>query len=578
MVAASGITMFAACQPIEPRPLPEGPQNSCDVSACDNYEPSSAARPSCSGSGRCEVSGKPEYPFVLAISVPDSSFFASGRTFLLRSQDLRGNSDTCVAPACFLLPPLVEVGGEYRVAGSTPALVGYPLSGTDVLPARVAYFPAIALDDGTLRDAGEVGLPSAPLFADTVPTAAGTRFLAFAPFGQYLREAMPTRPFDAAFPPVVGPVSVTVEGVRERIIPFFTDSFAVGAPPSSLDDPSGSAHTAFVKRAAGLDGFYTYLRDRKTERRLSSLRPLAGLDAAVRLDTVGQNGPAGALREGIDIVVMPDARWVGMPTLVDRILAGAGFRLEYPDLPSPVSVTGQVDAEGAAAAQVTFVSTRIDVRTPTPSDLVYRTTVRTDAEGRFATVLPPGNYDAFVEPDDRAFAKTRVSTGISATERVVVLRAPRKGVVSGKVRIADGRALSNADVLWGPSVSRRSLSTPWLSPRPGRARTDAEGRYSVALDEGDYDVTVVPQAGSGFPRFVAPRRPVGPNDATLDDLVIVAPTRVAFTMLSPGVQAIGRAVVRAFAFVPSLSGFVEVGQALSDTRGQFELLLGPLPK
>jgi hypothetical protein len=49
-------------------------------------------------------------------------------------------------------------------------------------------------------------------------------------------------------------------------------------------------------------------------------------------------------------------------------------------------------------------------------------------------------------------------------------------------------------------------------------------------------------------------------------------------MKALGGQPVVRAVVRAFAFVSADVGYVEVGQALSDTSGQFELLLGPLPK
>jgi len=573
---------FSACEPIVAQPVLQSARNLCSESECDRYVQSSA-RPTCTGLGRCEVAGNPEYSYVLAISVPDGSFYAPGRTFLVRSRDFRGDLDRCPSPSCFLVPQFVEVNGAYRVGPEVGAQIGYPLVGPVSLPVRVTLFPEIVLDDGTRREAADVGLPSLPAFGEPLgPSADGAtiRFQMFVPFGLYRREVHPTRPFESQFPPLVGALDVGIDGFRgaQNTFPFFSDTFAVGTPPTALDDPTGASHTALVKRAAGLDGFHTYLRDRRTERRLSSLRPLIGTEDAVRLDTLGQNGPDGALREGIDIVVTPDERWIAMPTLVDRILAGAGFRLDYPDLPAPVSVSGQVDAEGAAPGSVTLVSTRIDVSTPTSSDLTYRTVLRTDAAGRFATVLPPGNYEAFVEPDDAAFAKTRISVSVSASDRTLVLRTARRGAVSGKVRIADGRALGNAEVLWAPAVSRRSAAPAWSAPRPGRTRTDDEGRFALPLDEGDYDVTVIPAPGTGFPRFVAPRRPVGPNDATLDDFVVPAPTRVSLSMKSPDGQAIARAVVRAFAYVASGGTYVEVGQTMSDTAGQFELLLGPLPK
>lgn len=578
--ATMAVGLVAACEPIVAESSVSAPRNDCNESACDRYEQTSA-RPTCAGEGRCEVAGNPEYPYVLSVSVPEGSFYSPGRTFLVRSQDFRGDQVECFAPECFVLPHLVDVVGAYRMRSEVAGQVGFPY-GAATLPARVAYFPELVLDDGSRRDAADLGLPSFPIFGSALTSGqGGFGYQTLVPFGPHRREVIPTTPFDGAFPPLVSSTNVGITGYSnldsDGQKPYYEDVFEVGSAPAALDDPSGEAHTANVKRTAGLDGFVAYLRDRGNGRRLSSLRALGGAEAAVRLDTLGQNAENGALRDGIEIVVAPDPRWVGVPTLVDRILAGAGFRLDYPDLPAPIAVTGQIDAAGATPGAIVFVSTRLDVLTATTSDVVYRTTVQTDGEGRFATVLPPGNYEAYVEPSEASFGKTRLSVSVSATDRTLVLRTVRKGNVSGKVRIADGRALANAEVVWAPASARRAVE-PWSAPRPGRTMTDAEGRYSLPLDSGDYDVTVIPRPGSGFPRFVAPRRPIGPDDSTLDDFVVFAPTRVSLTMKSPDRQPITRAIVRAFAYVASGGTFVEVGQTMSDTAGAFELLLGPLPK
>ena len=584
MIAA---VLAVACDPIVADVTSQGPKNSCKDGdeACARYD-QPGPKPSCDKT--CVVLGKPS-SYVLAIAVPESSFFAPGRTFLVRDKGNLGDGPSCGAASCIALPPIVEAAGEYRVTPAVAEQVGYPLGAVEVLPARVAYFPQIALDDGTTREASDVGLPALPIFADirgpTLP-ASSVRFLAFVPLGSYRRVANPTSPFDLAFPPSSISLNVAVEGVRgegSQAIPFFTDRFVIGSGAAALDDPSGESNTAVIRRRTGLDGFYTYLRDRKTERRLSSLRALGGTTVSVRLDTVGENTREGALRDGIDIVVVPDPRWIGVPTLVDRILAGAGFRLDYPDLPPPVPVAGVVDAEGAVPAQVTFVSTGIEVKdAASSSQLLYSTTVRTDAEGRFSTVLPAGTYEAFVEPEDRAraFAKTRVSVTVSATQRAFVLRTRRKPIVSGKVRLSDGRPLSNADLVWAPSAGRTSLAVR-EAPRPARATTDGDGLYAVALDQGEYDLTVIPEVGTGFPRLVLPASLVGPNDTVFKELVVFAPSRIAWTVKAPGGrQSIVRAVVRAFAFVTSPAGdrYVEIGQSMTDENGAFEMLVGPYPK
>jgi hypothetical protein len=579
MSASLGLVLATSCDPVVGSPLTNAPKNQCgnesDVGACERYAQSPiTAKPDCSGQGRCITNGDPRYlSYVLVVSTPSTSFLSPSQTFLVPASIARKAGE-------ITLPNQVEVDGAYRATNETSSLVGSPFNGPGphALPVRPVYFPMIDLDDGTRVEARDVGLPESPTFAEGQYGGLGAvSFRAFLPAGPYRRVVAPLAPYSRAFPPVSTDLRVAVtEGSG-----VFADLVTVGEGATVLDDPTSDSHTAKVKREAGLEGFVVFLRDRKTQRVLSSVRPLTGTDASARLDTIGENGPDGTLREGVEIVVAPDPGWVGVPTLVDRILAGAGFRLVYPALPPATVVEGNLTGEGPVEGEVTFESTGIEVVGGTvSSSLVYRTRVHTDAFGHFVTVLPPGNYQAYAEPRDfeKAFGKARSSVIVRGQRTDLVFPTRRKGKVLGKVRLADGRPLAHAEVLAGPSAASRSTRSAAEAPRPTRTLTEGDGSFVLALDEGEYDLVVLPEPGTGFPRLVSLGRPVGPTGANLEDLVVFAPFDLSSAIKDSFGRAIARALVRAFAYVSDTTGFVEVGQSLTDTNGRFEMLVGPIPK
>lgn len=579
MSASLGLVLATSCDPVVGSPLTNAPKNQCgnesDVGACERYTQSPiTAKPDCSGQGRCITNGDPRYlSYVLVVSTPSTSFLSPSQTFLVPASIARKAGE-------ITLPNQVEVDGAYRATNETSSLVGSPFNGPGphALPVRPVYFPMIDLDDGTRVEARDVGLPESPTFAEGQYGGLGAvSFRAFLPAGPYRRVVAPLAPYSRAFPPVSTDLRVAVtEGSG-----VFADLVTVGEGATVLDDPTSDSHTAKVKREAGLEGFVVFLRDRKTQRVLSSVRPLTGTEASARLDTIGENGPDGTLREGVEIVVAPDPGWVGVPTLVDRILAGAGFRLVYPALPPATVVEGNLTGEGPVEGEVTFESTGIEVVGGTvSSSLVYRTRVHTDAFGHFVTVLPPGNYQAYAEPRDfeKAFGKARSSVIVRGQRTDLVFPTRRKGKVLGKVRLADGRPLAHAEVLAGPSAASRSTRSAAEAPRPTRTLTEGDGSFVLALDEGEYDLVVLPEPGTGFPRLVSLGRPVGPTGANLEDLVVFAPFDLSSAIKDSFGRAIARALVRAFAYVSDTTGFVEVGQSLTDTNGRFEMLVGPIPK
>lgn len=587
-LALAALALSAACDPLEGTPLSTAPSNECPCSA---FQQAGRIRPTCSGANRCEVLGQPDYAFSLVVHVPETSFFAGGTSFVLRSTEIFGGRGTprCPPASCIALPALVEVTGEYVITAQAAAQVGLPLSTLDParIPAKVTYVPLVAPASSAEPDA--LGLPLDRSFA--LPSRldeSAPRLIQFQRplgVGRYLRVAEPEPPFDVAFPPVVSEVAIAQTAVRRGPpdVPLFFESLVVGSQDLPLDDPRGDNRAASVKRAEGLAGWRVWLVDTASRRRISSLRRLSGTDATVRLDTVGANRPGTTvLRDGVSIVVAPPVGAVGVPRLESPLIGGQGLSLEFPSLPVPAQVVGVAATPGPAAVpvrgRVVFESTKLRRLDGQLTDLLhYTTSVTTDDRGQFRTVLPPGQYDAYLEPAiESGLGRTRTPVDVSTALSLTLTSATRT-VVRGRAVLSDGRPLSDATVVATPAAARRAEDAPWERPRFAETSTDALGGFAFSLDQGDYDVSVVPQGGSGFPRVVTPRN-IGPGDVDLGTITVPAPFRLAYTLRDPSGNPIVRAVVRAFAQPVSGAAAVEVGRALSGPDGQFEILLAQQPR
>ncbi len=580
-----GAAVIASCEPIEPRPISNAPMNSCEDSACERYDPGRAnAQPRCSSTNRCELPGaRPDAPFFLLVHVPDTAVYAPGMTFVISDKDLdkspppnaRPCPQTVTAPICVSLPEFALSTGFYRVLSKAAADVDFPLdiTGEASIPVRVVYRQIGTIDEIPIED-----VPLDVLFA--LPQRNGTNIehSRFIPLGQYQRDVYPLPPFDAYFPPNSEPFTVRTTN--------FIDDFRLGTLQRQLDDVTGTSRVATITRVEGLEGWRVFLNDRVVNRRISTLKTLGPTSVAVvRLDTVGENnrGPNGGpgLGDDVDAIVAPPEGSIGIPRLVSRLLSGGGLgNLEYPELPPPIAfsgqVTGKVDGQTVGfPARVTFETLTGDLlRTRTGTDplLSYTTSVTTDNTGRFATVVPPGRYTVRVEPAEGTGFANKILRGREIDETTIIesFEVDPKTRVRGRAVLSDNRPLADAEILATPTNRDPSA----FRPRPGKARTDVDGNFQMLLDQGSYQFTIIPQAGTGFPWLVA-RHQVPPNETDLPLMRVPAPVRFGFSVRDPrNVNPIVRATVRVFGeSAPGSRTYVELGSAMSDAQGNVEILL-----
>jgi len=603
-VGSIALAMTPSCEPIVGRPLTEAPVNTCAANACDAYEPGAKVRARCTNE-RCEIPGRPEFQFFLVVHVPDTSIFAPGITFVLKSDLFTKTPDPssrslCTPPTCLLLPSLRNVTGYYTVTKQASINAGYPLEEGTSIPVRAEYVPVAPNTQCSQDPAAPIpciaeAYPQLPLDKTFVAssridatTGVPIQFARVVPPGRYARVLFPQPPFDAFFPPSFAG-SLVDTGTPAQLINVseYIDKFELGSTKTPIDDVVSDTRVVKVSREDGLDGFRVWLADHATGRRISTLRTLSGKTATVRLDTSGESAPGGGLRDDVDAVVAPPASYVAVPRYVTNAVLGRVF--DYPPIPPPAAVTGVVAVPSTGApdetllgypATISFTSEVLKGLSGNPALLRYETNVSTDDRGRFSTLLPPGTYRAIVSPaEGTGFARQSQLVTIESGPTTLTLRPPLRTAVTGRVLLTDERPLAEAEIIAQPGESPLGTTAP--APRPARTTTAADGRFSMELDPGPYVLTVMPKAGTGFPWLVT-RSDIPAKATDLPDIRVPAPTRLSFTLRDPGSTGnpIVRAIVRIFAAPASDPSAkpLEIGMAMTDPKGFVEILLAQQPR
>jgi hypothetical protein len=358
-----------------------------------------------------------------------------------------------------------------------------------------------------------------------------------------------------------------------------------------------------------LEGWTLDLLDPVSGRALSTANELTGhtvVDgiaeyvAEVRYSSV-LDDPAIA---GVELVRLAPPEGVVAPAvLMERasleLFADAAVINHLVPLPTPIQLEGRVETEGAepAPATVTLVATALD-DLPQGTLASYQRTVETDDEGRFLVELLPGSYRVLaVPPIETGLAvfdapwQVAAEPAFQAGRTIELVDSSR---LVGSVLSPAGRAVAGASVLAVSSPSNANVGVlqgalgeaPFV-PRATTVASDEHGEFELLADPPWVDVSVRPDASTGFAWMVRPNvRVLVPENVNLGDMVLPLPLAYRGTVTVLGGIPLPGALIRAYILLGPdgytssrddtdnpAEAVAQVAEARADERGQFELLV-----
>lgn len=602
------VTLVAASCGPGTGPVPvglSGPVNACPSHACSAYQ-GSAVTPSCGTDGACEV--PPVLTgLILTVSLSEDSYFAPGQTFAIPFEHLDDTPAvpiTCVPSAtlsCTNLPGYGIVQGAYLATPQeqSPAALDWNLGNPGVstaLPVHVTYrplWPPDAAPSGAV-DAASLGLPLGPIPAAVVVDTSPSKppgpglgnsigYQANLQPAIYEVTVQPDPPFDAAFPPDVKRVTIAAGSQND------VDMLAYDTTTLETGGAIGRQIPTFaLSRVGGLVGWTSYLRDPTTLRRISSLATLGANTMAVNLPTNHHPADGDALTDAELVIAPPD----GLPVPMYKVAAQGGQFSEaqaYPTLAEAAKVSGTVvDVPGSTAveADLFFEAQAVYLAGTPPAintanfEYTGRASARRDSTGAstFSVTLPSGQYQLTVRPLDAQHEVTVTPYVVDPTTGAppgpLVVDAPRP--VQGSASVADTRPLAGATVDFVPVSCAVASSSTLCLPREAWTTCLADGSFAQALDPGGYVLRVQPQDGTRLPWVTQPLT-VGATPVIVPPIRVPAPMHAPQQLLDPLGNPIVAAVVRVFE-LPAAGPAVEIGVALTDATGAYDLYLEPSAK
>jgi hypothetical protein len=611
-----------ACAPIAPVVTIGPPVNACPAHPCAAYA-QPGATPTCSVDGVCEVDASVG-DTLLVIGLAVDSIFAPGRTYVTTLDRAGAETGTCALADCSgtecKLDPWTLDSNSYLLYPSAAKDIGQDLGNPSftVLPVQAIYRRFIPSAGGSTADAVDLGLPIDPVQAMNVTTTGffpgpddgpAIEFQAYMQPGCYERTLQPYPQFSEVYAPEIEPWSQRTG--PNPIVDFDHTKEEIELPKGSTTFP-----TFEIARAEGLDGWTAYLRSVDTKRVYSNVAPLRGsLASNVILVTNHLTPTITDALDGLELVIAPPR---GTP-LPAEVIAPVGTPPSrelpapepYPSLPLPVTVRGRVATDGGVPVPATVIFTATDIFKPTgvpfPPNFEFVSQVSTTIDPRtgastYSVVLPRGDYTIAVRPTDTSSAVS-LSTGVvdgstGATSTLDLAVGPLVSV-KGNAEVADGRFLSDAIVEAVPTACAASTGTAGAAPDASSAQsiaistasdacmpraqqtlTSTDGLFALKLDPGSYLLRVRPVEGSHLP-WTMQSLAITPSSEplALDTVFIPAPIRIRMVLTGTannlGGNAIVNAVVRVFTDPSTGRPPVELGRAITDSNGNYEIDLAP---
>ncbi|MGB0592179.1 MAG: hypothetical protein ACPGU1_21050 [Myxococcota bacterium] len=131
------------------------------------------------------------------------------------------------------------------------------------------------------------------------------------------------------------------------------------------------------------------------------------------------------------------------------------------------------------------------------------TTAMTDDMGMATVEVLPGTYDVLVaSPPGQEFGTLLTSVTWEASDDSVpvhTLLVPNRVLLEGTIVDVNGELIEAGQVQARRRVDGEAGGALSISPPPFITHIDPTGRYALHLDEGTYDLTVIPNAASGAP-------------------------------------------------------------------------------
>lgn len=211
-----------------------------------------------------------------------------------------------------------------------------------------------------------------------------------------------------------------------------------------------------------------------------------------------------------------------------------------PAAPMQVRVRS-VSGAKVAGARVTVARELPQSATDTTAKLRVVVTGYADADGVFATSMPPGAVTVTVVPPQKSTSAMRVWQGKFQGGEVVVA-CPSRRLVHGTIQdIADHHITDSQVSLRRVDVDDKGSAA---DDQPIAAIMDGKGGFSALVDPGTYAVWVEPSKKSGLPRVLATRVEV-PAEGSSEPLKLVlpAPMVLSGSVLSANGKAVSSVLV-----------------------------------